>query len=625
MAESRTFEASLKLLAKLDGSFQRSIKQAEGMMKSLEKQAQMEKGFSRMESNSKRSFGRVSEHGKSAAKEIGESFKRVMETTGGVFLGEKLREAFDKAGDMAKEFISSSFEVRATREVLQNQQQAAFRSLDTKPGYSLNSKEMDTWIRNQEGQTTPRTYREQMEATNLLATTGKFKSTSSLEHMVSMLADTSKDSESYALAARAISRMFAGGKLDFRHVGEFAADTGYNLSDPLMQVTGAKTQADLEKMIKKAGGAKSLEWLQKAMEILTGKGGAAYEHAAQQLIGLNGIMSKWTGHLEDLKESFGKNVLEPFLQPISDELGTFLTSGSLTHAFDSFESKFSEIGKTFASTLADLTKGDKLKTLEAMGTSFENFFKRVTGWGGTRNTGAGKGVRKTPAMQYADRIERFEIAITNSMNFITTNWETVKNSMIALAGIWAGSKVLTGAAAIKAAIAEIAGFKGAPGTLGSIPGVVAGTVLGAEIIGGINGLNYLKTTAGKQEYYDQEHARLHPWMDQTWKGSNNKSWQEYGEHLFPNAPHKSIYNLGDGGTGSSKIGSGVLQSKFSDLTSASSRVAAVHDLLAGAGERSTHALGDFAVAVGRAVAQLNSVKAPSTLGIPADIRKSNAY
>jgi hypothetical protein len=133
--------------------------------------------------------------------------------------------------------------------------------------------------------------------------------------------------------------MYAGGQVDAKHLQEFAADTGFNLSSAMMSAGGFKNKDELEHALSKKGnyhGEKSLDLLEKAMAILTGPGGAAYQHSLAQLDGWKGIMARWSGHMEDFKESFGKQ-LESFLTPIANKIFDFLTPAALTHAFDGLQ------------------------------------------------------------------------------------------------------------------------------------------------------------------------------------------------------------------------------------------------------------------------------------------------
>jgi hypothetical protein len=91
------------------------------------------------------------------------------------------------------------------------------------------------------------------------------------------------------------------------------------------------------------GGQQGVDALMKAFGIITGPGGTAYKHAEAQLKGWEGIVARWEGHLEDFKESFGKQ-LENFFSPIAETVFKYLTPAALTHAFDGLETFTKKMG-----------------------------------------------------------------------------------------------------------------------------------------------------------------------------------------------------------------------------------------------------------------------------------------
>jgi hypothetical protein len=68
-------------------------------------------------------------------------------------------------------------------------------------------------------------------AAQLISSNSKrFGSSESVMRELGQLSDLSKDEESFKLGARAVTRMYASSQVDAKHLQEFAADTGYNLT-----------------------------------------------------------------------------------------------------------------------------------------------------------------------------------------------------------------------------------------------------------------------------------------------------------------------------------------------------------------------------------------------------------
>ncbi len=114
---------------------------------------------------------------------------------------------------------------------------------------------LDQAIRNAEGQSTPRVYSELMDvAAQLMSSNAKrFGSTDAVMKMIGQLSDLSHDTESFKMGTRAITRMYAGGQVDYKHLQEFSANTGYNLAAALMKAGGLKNKDELEKALGESG------------------------------------------------------------------------------------------------------------------------------------------------------------------------------------------------------------------------------------------------------------------------------------------------------------------------------------------------------------------------------------
>ena len=326
---------------------------------------------------------------------LAESMKRVAEVAGGFSIGEMISSGLEEAAhliermaDGMKEFAKSSLEVRATREVLQNQQKAMLESM----GRGGQFVDIDTMIRNAEGRETMIKYSQLMATSNLLMSSdpARFNTVEKLHKELGQLSDISKDPTTFDAAARALSRIYAEGRVDAQHLRELSVDTGYNFKSAMAKAAGVTPDVLTDMMSGKHGQKKlasqaTEDLIQKALDIITGPGGAAFRHAEAQLKGLEGIWSRFLGHWEDFEESFGKQ-LENFLQPIAEKIFDLLTPAELTHAFDQFEDMMRGLGETvadFVSGIAsymDVVGGpDVLRHLQGVGDAFGQIIKHVTG------------------------------------------------------------------------------------------------------------------------------------------------------------------------------------------------------------------------------------------------------
>lgn len=282
------------------------------------------------------------------ADKLSGSMRRVSEIVAGVGIGEFLTKGLESAVDVAgelvgkmKEFTAESLKIRAEREVLQNQQKSMLESF----GRGGQFAGMDMMLRNMEGRDVALNYAQLMSATNLLLSSApkRFSDPEKMHTMLREIGDVSKNPATFDLATYALTRMLAGGKLDARHINEFAQDTGYNIRDPLAGVLHV-APSQLAAKIKTLTGDQGLDALMKALEVLTGPGGAAYGHASAQLKGLTGVFTQFTGHWEDFAESFG-NQVENIIVPISQELFKYVTPAALLHSFDWMTTVTQNLGK----------------------------------------------------------------------------------------------------------------------------------------------------------------------------------------------------------------------------------------------------------------------------------------
>jgi hypothetical protein len=331
------------------------------------------------------------------AEELANSFKRVQEVAAGVFEGEFFLGALEKGldivkeiGSSIKEFGISSLDVRGKREVLQNQQRSMLESL----GRGGQFGELDMMMRNMEGRETMIKYSQLMASTNRLESSapGRFDSVEKVHSMLAKLSDVSKDPATFDLATQAFTRILAAGKLDAKHIQELGFDTGYSFGPAIAKALNMSPEQMTDAMKKhKISGSQGIDALFKAFDIITGPGGAAYKHAEAQLKGWQGVVARWEGHMEDFKESFGKQ-LENFFSPIAEEIFKYLTPAALTHAFDGLE----QFSKHMGQVSADLFSG----VFIPLETKLPLFFSRI----------------KDPLQGFSDWVDSFFVEVNDPVS-----------------------------------------------------------------------------------------------------------------------------------------------------------------------------------------------------------------
>ena len=403
-------------------------------------------------------FHKVAEEAHKAAEKIHKSmagaFDRIAESalhlTGIGGLAGGVLSAF--AGE---EFIRGAFETRAERGVLQNQ----MRTLAESQGHPGLDKEVDTLIRNMEGRETPLRYDAMMKTASLLmsAAPERFGDIESVHGKLKQLADVSRDPEAFGMVSQAYTRILAEGKVDAQHLNEMSIDTGFAFKKAMADALKV-TPEELSEMLKKhkLSGKAQIDALNAAMDLITGPGGAAYQHAEAQLQGLKGIQERFLGHWTDFQESFGIQ-LENFISPIADKVFSILTPAALTHAFDGLTNYVKGFASAVAALIDKLQHGAAAEHLQAIGNALGNMFTKAFGGGNfadffkevqdpingihTVMTAAGEKWVDMLSGKWADGIVKTLEAIQKTVAFIQDHFETIKNSIIAIIGVLAAAKV----------------------------------------------------------------------------------------------------------------------------------------------------------------------------------------
>jgi hypothetical protein len=331
MAESKVFTALLKLSAKLDSSFSASMRKAVAEMDALDKKtAAIGKGdhFGKLANNAQKSFEKVGHSSERMADRVKESLLRIGEFATGGLLADGIEGLIEKF----KEFGKGSFEVRADREVLQNQLHAVLNSQGT--GYLQSG--IDMMIRRFSDNEAAVKFEPAMEMVSqlLAAAPGRFKDVASIHEKLGQIADLSKDEATFKLAGQAYTRMLAEGRVDATHLREISVDTGFPIRQYMAQALHMSNEQLSEALKKhKLTGEQQLAALDEGLRLVTSQGGPAYGHAGAQMTGLKGIANRFEERWRDFEESFGRGI-EEFISPLSERILKAIGPAELTHVFD---------------------------------------------------------------------------------------------------------------------------------------------------------------------------------------------------------------------------------------------------------------------------------------------------
>jgi hypothetical protein len=495
MAEGKVEALNIEIMGKLDPSLMATINTVKAKLKELGADARtsnevlkrtysqmfdgMGRGAKQAEHNVKGVFHRLQEAGAKAAEHISHSFKHAFHEIGTeVMKGIGFGAGFSIVGNIsqgigsimegAKEFAHGAVEVHAEREALQS----TIHSILSSQGRGGQAAEMDMMFRQFEGQKGPETYQQlSMATTQLLgAAPERFKTVGSVETQLQHLADVSRDATAFSGVTQAYTRILAEGKVDAGHLREMSVDTGFNFKKAMADALKV-TPEQLSEMIAKhkLSGEKSIEALMKGMELITGPGGAAYQHAEAQLQGLNGIFKRFEGHFQDFQDSFGMQ-MENFLRPIANTVLSYLTPSVLTHAFDQFEGLAKGFGQSIAYLVdvfgKDIGKEGNVAKFIKLGDAIKGFFATVFNLGkepmtitshiSPNETGEILNPRWQAKLdELSKTVSEAAEKLAGMINAITANWQTIKDGMLVVATAWAGKKVYDIAKGIRDFLGEI--------------------------------------------------------------------------------------------------------------------------------------------------------------------------
>ncbi len=189
-----TLQTNIVLSGTTDPSVARTFAQGAQLLKQMQSQMKALGVSGITTTNQINKLAPSLSHANSQVNILQQGFTRLSTIVSGVAIGEGLvdglKEAvgvFEELINKAKEFGIESIKVRATREILQNQQSALFQSL----GRGGLSKQVDAMLRNFEGREGIERYEYLMEATNRIVTSNpaRFQNVNQIHQMLGILAD----------------------------------------------------------------------------------------------------------------------------------------------------------------------------------------------------------------------------------------------------------------------------------------------------------------------------------------------------------------------------------------------------------------------------------------------------
>jgi hypothetical protein len=515
----KQMELDIEILGKLDPSVMATVNQVKTALASMGADARtrnevmkraysqmfdgVNRGAKNMETVHKSVFSNISNMAVRTASKMHESFIDTFKEIGGEVgkglgfgAGFAIPSLVGAGIERAKEFGGEAIDIRGEREALQTQLENILKSR----GQMLMTPQIDTMLRNIEGREVPEKYADLLKATTLLFSSApeKFATVDQLHKTLTQLADISRTPEAFSLATQAFTRMLAEGKVDAAHLRELAVDTGYNFKGAMADALKVSPE-ELSDMIKKKTltGEQSLDALFGAFDKLTGPGGPAYQHAEAQLAGLKGLQARWQGHMEDLQESFGKQ-MENLMQPVMEEIFKHLTPAELTHAFDQWTPLMKGLGDSIAYLMESIAKGPSSAQIKGIADAISALFGQMIGAKGdmfTKVLGGPGGMEEMTVMatpwrnaidNVAAGIEKTLASIRSTIQFVADHWRTIQDGMMLASTAWAGTKAYDFAKGLRDMLREVgimsvqAGVVNVSGPAGA---GVAGAVKEAEKVG----------------------------------------------------------------------------------------------------------------------------------------------
>jgi hypothetical protein len=424
------------------------------------------------ESGFKGFYNRITEGAKETAHRIKESIGETMKEIGhemlkgvGFGAGFGAAEMVGAGLEKSKEFGAESLKVRAERESYQ----ATLHSILSSTGRPEQAEQIDQMLRNFEGRRGPETYNTLIQAVGqmLQASPTMFKTVPQIKETLGMLADLSRDTPSFERVTSAFTKMIADSKIDMTHLKEMSIDSGFAIREAVSNIL-KMTPDEITKAMKKGElkGPETIKALIEGMTSLTAPGGAAFEHGIAQMSGLKGIGTQVESHVQDFQESFGR-AMEQAIQPIAQEIFSFMTPAALVHAFDPLQASFKAVGETVAQLISVLHSPENIGAIQGLTAAFQGMFSSLVGMAGhpmmeTIRTGVpGEETQqltpewKAKIQAFSDGIRSVIESLTNLVNWTKNNMGALKDMGLIMGTIFAGSKVYGAAKGIAGLLKEV--------------------------------------------------------------------------------------------------------------------------------------------------------------------------
>jgi hypothetical protein len=511
-SESKNFTAALILAGKIDSSFTASAMKAAKTLEKLEKMTQKmsggKSGFANMSSGMNEHFGRMESRAKTFAARMKEHLSNAFDFTVGNLLANGISNAFEGI----KGAVEEGSKTAAEREVLK-----------TQIGTLLNNKgqgnQTDSFVR------ALRYYSDKESVFHYAAVAqagqqllaAKYGTTDAVSK-INELGELAPNDEKLGLVTSIDAAVHNRGYLTKGDLSRMQADAKVPIYSALLKAMGKddnlKNESDLFKQLRNPQKSPvPAKFWDEAIKILAE--GAFKGHQAEQLKTFEGQWTSLDDKIKDVSAGLG-GLFNAFSMPVMNWLNE-ADPNKIQDYFDQFRYGATALGQAASQIGRSLTTGEAAEKLKALGSSIAGLANAVTG---NAFAGFDKWFTKTthPVFtEYGQQMEEswnlspegqtavdkitstitgWETGITTTLNAISSNWNTVKDGMIAAATVWGASKV--------------AGLAGgiAPG-LSTAEEVAAGASVANPLTLGLTaGLSATAWTAWKQQQNDSTGSAL---------------------------------------------------------------------------------------------------------------------
>jgi hypothetical protein len=547
MAEKNTHALEIEVT----GAVASSLKQATGLsekeLKRLEEASKVMNSIIRKQTTE--AFKGIEKQSHETAEKVKEDFEKMREA--GERAADKIHERFEKLWDKFKEFSGISalggvigsavaalsvadiskegVAIYNTRLKLMERQRAILAA----QGQAGLAPELQERIERTEGKT-GFGYEQQMEAMTKIAGARPGLGAEKIGDITQQLEDLAGTPDKLDQVVSSFTGVFVKGGLSPKALKGFFEATGLNLRVELAKTFGV-TPDEMTKLMGKKGMAPSqlIGGLEKTLDRLTGVGGAFQGRAKAFLETFEGIQMRW-GYLWETFAAGWGHAVEDLITPIANEFLDIFTNERVAHALDEVQAWATRMGSAIKGLIGDIVGSGAIEKFDvikrALGGIVDIFDpSKLERW---MQVGENIVRVKTPLNDFLvhgfnnalDVVAEMISKIREAMVFIKDNFNTIKNTVIAIVALLAAERLAMAAITFGNAAKMGVGaaswfgkvlFGGGGAAAGEVGEVAAGVgllnPLTAGIVGGVLAGLYSKnlTDTYKLPFLDQKTGAYH--------------------------------------------------------------------------------------------------------------------